>query len=64
LAVDHVHLEKALDAVEALQNEFVAGIQLDARLSVDTLGAQFGAKLALWLGSIATRFPRSTDFAL
>ncbi|KAG7102148.1 hypothetical protein HYQ44_017958 [Verticillium longisporum] len=37
-ASDHVHLKKALDAVEAFENELVACIQLDAGFSESPQG--------------------------
>ena len=55
--VDHVHLQKVLDAVQPLEDELVPGIQLDSWLSVYAFSAQFSTKLALRLRSIAPRFP-------
>jgi hypothetical protein len=54
LAVDHAHLQQILDPVEALENELIACVKLDARLPVDALSTQLCAELALGLVSITS----------
>lgn len=64
MASSQVHLQQPFDAVEALEDQLVARIELDAWFSVDTFGAKFCAELAFWLGTVAARFARATNLAL
>lgn len=64
MPVHHVHLEEAFDAIETFEDEFVSRVELDTRLSINTLSAQFSTKLALGLGPVTPRFPRSANLAL
>jgi hypothetical protein len=57
-------LKESFNASEVLQDEFVPGIELDARLAVDTFRAQLCTELALWFRSITPRLSRATDFTL
>lgn len=50
--------------IEALENELVAGVKLDAGLAVDAFGAELGAQLTLGLGAIAAGLARPTDLTL
>jgi hypothetical protein len=61
LAVDHVHLQETLDAVEPLQNQLVASVKFDARFTVDTFSTEFRTQLALRLGPVATGLSRSAN---
>lgn len=47
-----------------LQDQFVASVQLDTRLPVDTFCVQLCAKSALWPRAVASRLPRATYLAL
>lgn len=55
LLVSDVSAQKALDAVQVLEYQLVAGIELDARLAVYTLGIELGAEPALWAVAVAAR---------
>lgn len=60
----HTHLEQAFDTVEALQNQFVTRIELDAWLSIDAFSTKLCTQLALWFRSIATGFSRAANLTL
>lgn len=64
LVPDGAHLQQALDAVQALQDQLVAGVELDPRLAVDALGAELGAELAFRLRAVAPGFPGPADLTL
>lgn len=63
-AVCEIRLKKAFYPVQVLENQLVAGVELDTGFAVDALGVELGAKPALGTGAVAARFPRPADFAL
>lgn len=49
-----IGLKEDFDAVETLENQLVAGVELDSWLAVDAVGAELDAETAFWLVPIAT----------
>jgi hypothetical protein len=60
----HAHLQQVFDTAKTLQDKFVARIQLDTRLAINALGAQFSTQLAFGLGSVASRLARTANLTL
>jgi len=56
-------LQEAFDARQPLENELVAGIELDARLTIHALCVQFRTQTTLWPAAIATGLAATTDLA-
>jgi hypothetical protein len=50
--------------VEPLENQLVAGIELDPGLAVYALGVQLDAQAAFGAGTVAAGLARAADFAL
>ena len=57
MAVHQVNLQKVLDPAQPFQDQLVASVKLDPRLSIDALGTQLGTELAFRFGAVASRFP-------
>ena len=49
-----IGLKQDFDAVETLENQLVAGVELDSWLAIDAVGAELDAETAFWLVAIAT----------
>src|SRR5690606_14607237 len=56
--------QQTLDAAQPLQDQLVAGVELDTGLAVDALCAELGAELALWLRAVASGLAGPADLAL
>lgn len=53
---DQADLKKTLDTVESFENEFVAGIEFDARFPIYALRTQLGAELAFRFRTVTSGF--------
>lgn len=64
MVVHQADLEKTLDAIQPLQDEFIPSIEFDPGLAIDTLCTEFGTELALWFCAVAPRLSGATYFTL
>ena len=59
-----VGLQENFNAVEPLKDELVAGIELDAWLAVDAVGAKLDAETAFRFVAVAAGLPGATNLTL
>jgi hypothetical protein len=57
-------LQEPFDPAQALQDELVASVELDAWFAVDAFRAELRAQPAARLSTVATGFPSAADLAL
>lgn len=59
-----IGLKEDFDAVETLKDELVAGVELNAWLAVDAVGAELDAETAFRFVAVAAGLSRATDLTL
>lgn len=59
-----IGLKEDFNAVETLEDELVAGVELDAWLAVDAVGAELDAETAFGFVAVAAGLSGATDLTL
>lgn len=57
-------LQQSFDPGQSLEDHLVAGVELDARFSVDAFHIKISAEVTPRPGAVASRLPQAADLAL